>query len=156
MLMLADFPILLVDDEDHIAEVIKRAAHETFPNARIHVVRDYAQAVDYLRETIGPAPQLILLDIDLHVGPSGLDFLERIRQHPQWRLIPTVVLTHLEDEAANKDSYELGANYFSIKPYSFDGWKDYMLGLSNYWFRLVARPIVWLGESKLRGFGRDM
>lgn len=143
------FPILLVDDNEHLAQILSLAAQETFPEASIHAVRSYDHAVSYLDEKIGLAPRLILLDIDLQVGPDGLYLLEQLRQHPQWHPIPVVVLTNIDDENAVADSYQGGANYFTNKPVSYAGWQDYMQQLRDYWLLLATTPTIWL-EPKPR------
>ncbi len=66
--------ILLIDDEQEIADVLNRAASSVFPEAEFMHVTSFAEAVGYLTGLAGRGPRLILLDRDLQSGLDGLTF----------------------------------------------------------------------------------
>src|SRR5438132_1633867 len=118
--------ILLVDDDQTIADLLNRAATSVFPEARFVPILSFSQAVEYFLNIKGKGPRLILLDYDLQSSMTGLDFLQLVRNHPQGRLVPVVMLSTNQSERLIKESFRLGANAFTSKPFSFGEWKDYV------------------------------
>ena len=121
--MTAKFPILLIDDDPAIGEVLQRALLNIFPEAGLHQVFSAQQATDYLDQLAGPRLQLLLLDLDLN-GSNGLDILTKLRAHPRGRLFPVVVLSANDDPDQVRQAYAAGAASFTQKPFSFQQWKD--------------------------------
>ncbi|MCX6212892.1 response regulator [Spirosoma sp.] len=141
------FTILLVDDNAHIAELLTRAAASTFPEAVFIPTSTYDQAARYLGDLTGRGPRLMLLDIHLHTGLSGLDFLSLVRQHPQGHLIPIIMLSASHDPADRVEAYRRGANVYSRKPFSFQAWKRYVGGLRTYWLETATLPAIWFQKE---------
>ncbi|UHG94645.1 response regulator [Spirosoma oryzicola] len=132
--------ILLIDDEQEIADVLNRAASSVFPEAEFMHVTSFAEAVSYLTGLAGRGPRLILLDRDLQSGLDGLDFLALLRQHPQGRLVPVIMLSASRNEQVAQKAYEQGANAFTTKPFSYADWKAYVQQLRAYWFQTATIP----------------
>ena len=141
--MTARFPILLVDDDPHLGEVLQRAALATFPEARFISVTTFGQAVAYLDSLTGNGPRLILLDLDLQSDSTGFDFLILLRQHPQGRLVPVIILSADRRQEQAEQAYRLGANVYTPKPFSFQDWKTYTQRLRAYWFETATVPQLW-------------
>lgn len=139
--------ILLVDDEEEIAEVLNRAAASVFPEVTFVHVNSFTQAVTYLNGLNGVGPNLILLDLDLKSDLSGFDFLDRIRQHPQGRLIPTIMLTSNRNEATAQEAYARGANAFTPKPFTYAEWKLYVQQIRDFWFQTATIPWLYFDPS---------
>lgn len=143
--MTAQFPILLVDDDPDIADILNRAARTAFAEAQFVHVRSFGEAAAYLEGLRGRGPRLVLLDIDLQTELSGLDFLSLMRGHDQGRLVPVVVFsasTRLADQALSR-----GANAFARKPSSYAAWKAYVEQLRHYWFETVTTPNLWFDNE---------
>ncbi len=59
----------------------------------------------------------ILLDV-MMPGINGYETCRRIKDHPQWRLIPVVMLTALSDVESRIQALEAGADDFLSKPFN--------------------------------------
>jgi CheY-like chemotaxis protein len=141
------FPILVIDDEPAIADVLNRVAKITFPEASFTHLSDFNGAIKYLEHMGGRPPKLILMDIDLHTGKDGLELLNLLRRHPSGRLLPVVMLSSHSHSAKLKRAYEYGASSFISKPYSYQQWKDLVSQLRQYWFQTVTIPTLWLEDG---------
>lgn len=141
--MAASFPILIVDDDPSIVDILQRAAQHSFVEAEFIPVHSFTQASLYIEGLQGRGPRLVLLDLDLQSELTGLDFLTLWRAHPQGRLVPVVVLSANQNQARAGETYVRGANAFSTKPTSYQDWKRYVSELRQYWFETVTTPKLW-------------
>ena len=138
--------ILLVEDNRDDIELTQLAlARQGFP-CQVDVVRNGAQALDYLfargdyaSRDPSRLPVLILLDLKLP-KVSGLEVLKEIRADPRTRLLPVVVLTSSIDERDLQQSYSLGVNSYIRKPVDFAQFKDAASQLGVYWLLLNQPP----------------
>lgn len=130
--------VLLVEDDQAHAELIRRGLEEQPFQTRVDHVEDGEAALDYLRS--GPDnPDLILLDIRLP-KVSGLDVLRQIRESERSRLIPTVMLTTSDDPGDIEKAYRFRANSYLVKPIDFNRFETLVGGLGLYWSRWNERP----------------
>jgi two-component system response regulator len=118
--------ILLVEDDP----VEVRLALAAFKKARlanpVRVVRDGAEAIEYLFEN-GPAdrrsrgrlPQLVLLDLRLP-RIQGLEVLRRLKATAQTRSIPVIALAPAGHNGDIQEALRLRADAYIIKPVGFD------------------------------------
>jgi two-component system, response regulator len=138
--------ILLVEDNDDDVELTLRALRRNRVANRVDVVRDGAEALDYLFSAGAYAgrdardvPQLVLLDLKLpKVG--GLEVLERLRSDPRTRRLPVVILTSSNVESDLARSYDLGANSYIRKPVDFTQFMEAVNQLGLYWLVLNEAP----------------
>src|SRR5262249_3384614 len=91
-----------------------RAFEKVGLEKQVHVIRDGAEAVDFLITKKSPV-QLILLDLNLP-KISGLDILRRVRLNEATRQIPIVVLTVSRKEPDLLQSFTMGISDYLIKP----------------------------------------
>jgi CheY-like chemotaxis protein len=145
--MSAQFSILLVDDDPAIADILNRTSESIFPQAQFIHVSSFVQAAAYLDGLEGRGPRLILLDINLQTGLSGLEFLTLIRQHPLGHLLPVVILSTTRRQEEIKEAYIRGANAFTVKPFSYGDWKAYVTQLRIYWFETATIPKPWFEKE---------
>ncbi|MGE0401507.1 MAG: response regulator [Kofleriaceae bacterium] len=137
--------ILLVEDNPNDEELTLRALKKSQILNRVVVVRDGAEALDYLfargAYTSRPAteiPQVILLDLKLP-KIDGLEVLRAIRADDRTKLLPVVILTSsLEDQDLIK-SYGLGANSYVRKPVDFVQFVEAVKQLGLYWL-VINQP----------------
>ncbi|WP_020600309.1 response regulator [Spirosoma panaciterrae] len=142
------FPLLLVDDDPTIADIFRRAIGNAFPEADLKVVDSFSEAAAYLEGLFGRGPRLVLLDIDLRSELSGIDFLTLLREHPQGRLLPVVILSAGEDQTIKEEAYDRGASAFTVKPFSYQAWKSYAEQLRAYWYGTATTPKLWFEREK--------
>ena len=116
------FEMLLVEDNPGDVILIQESLKDIKAGIILHVVKDGAEAVNFLLKNPpyerSPMPDLILLDINLP-KKSGLEVLREIRSHPEVKSVPVVVLTTSRSDKDILRSYGLGANSFVTKPIGF-------------------------------------
>ncbi len=138
--------ILLVEDNPHDVELTLRALKKHNVANRLHMVKDGAEAIDFLfasgaYEDRDPndRPKLILLDLKLpKVG--GLEVLRAVKSDERTRNIPVVVLTSSREEKDIVESYRLSVNSYIVKPVDFDKFLNAVGEVGLYWLLLNVSP----------------
>ena len=137
--------ILLVEDNPDDEALTMRAFAKNNIGNRIVVVRDGAEALDWLFKREGhagrsePDPQVILLDLKLP-KIDGLEVLRQIREDPRTKLLPVVILTSSKEESDLLRGYELRANSYIRKPVDFARFVESVRELGMYWLVLNEPP----------------
>jgi CheY-like chemotaxis protein len=116
--------ILLAEDDDGHASLIRRNLQRAGVINEITHVRDGQEALDFLRGQGAyagkspPAPMLLLLDINMP-RLSGVDVLREVKRHPATSLIPVIMLTTTDDPREVHRCYELGCSVYLTKPVQY-------------------------------------
>lgn len=133
-------PILLVEDNPVDLELTLRAFAKRKLTNPIEIARDGEEAIAFLEKwkNGAPVPVAILLDLNLP-KLNGLEVLEAIKKHPDFRTIPVVVLTTSSESRDVKTSYLLGANSYIVKPVDFDKFMKVAEQIELYW-SVLNRP----------------
>ena len=133
--------ILLVEDNPMDEELTIRAFQKCNSVNQIVVVRDGAEALDYLlaADAARALPQLILLDLNLP-KIDGLEVLRRIRADARTRLLSVVILTSSGEESDIVRGYDLGANGYVRKPVDFVQFAETVRQLGLYWLIINEPP----------------
>lgn len=137
--------ILLVEDNELDVEMTLRALAAHNLSNEVKVVRDGAEALDYLHRRGNFAarppghPLFILLDNKMP-KMSGLEVLEHVRKDEQLRRIPIVMLTSSREEGDLLRSYDLGVNAYVVKPVDFREFVVAMQQLSLFWALINTPP----------------
>jgi two-component system response regulator len=137
--------IVLVEDNRTDEELALRALKKTNIVNPIIVLRDGAEALDYLfrRGKHANVPtdqivQVVLLDLKLP-KLDGLEVLAALRADERTKLVPVVVLTSSDEESDLVRSYGLGANSYVRKPVDFVQFAEAVRQLGLYWM-LINQP----------------
>jgi two-component system response regulator len=134
--------ILLVEDNPNDAELTLRVFDKHHLTNRIHLVRDGAEALEFLFNANTQASlKVILLDLKLP-KVDGLEVLRRLKADAQTRTIPVVVLTSSREERDIVESYQLGVNSYIVKPVDFGQFTDSIRQLGLYWLLLNQPPAL--------------
>ncbi len=138
--------ILLVEDNPDDVELTRIAFAEAGSGHVIRVVSDGAEAVDYLLgrgvhagRDLNDQPALVLLDLNLP-KLNGREVLQAIRESPETRTLPVVVLTTSAEPMDVGSVYELGANSYIQKPVEFERFVDVVRQIGLYWLVLNQPP----------------
>jgi two-component system, response regulator len=135
---MTDNTILLVEDNPDDVDLTLRALAKNKILNTVAVARDGAQALELLFEK-GLRPQLILLDLKLP-KLDGHEVLRRIRENPETKMLPVVVLTSSKEDVDVVESYSRGANSYIQKPVDFDQFLTAVGQLGLYWLVLNFPP----------------
>jgi CheY-like chemotaxis protein len=138
--------ILLVEDDLAHAEIIRRNLRDFRVANRITHIKDGQAALDYLfrkgdyaEPKASPRPQLILLDLRLP-KVDGLEVLQRIKEDPDLKAIPTVVLTTSSAESDMVNAYANGAGSYLVKPVDFAKFTKLLDSFGFYWLAWNKYP----------------
>jgi CheY-like chemotaxis protein len=137
--------ILLVEDSPDDSAFFVHALAKAGVKARLHVVVDGAQALEYFFGDAGDAvrsaslPRLVVLDLKLP-KVDGLEVLRTLKTNPRTQPIPVVVLSSSLEERDLAASYRLGANSYILKPMDFDHYGDCVRTLARYWVEINRTP----------------
>jgi CheY-like chemotaxis protein len=146
--MLTENTILLVEDNPKDVFLIQRALRKADIVTPMQVVSDGDAAVQYLsgeppysdRATY-PLPVLVLLDLKLP-RRSGAEVLAWVRQQPQLKRLPVVVLTSSREYADVNRIYDLAANAYIVKPPAFDQLVEIIKTLNLHWIIYNEKPQI--------------
>ena len=130
--------IVLVEDNPDDEALTLRALRKNNIANRVVVLRDGAEALDFLLAADAPSPQLVLLDLKLP-RIDGLEVLQRLRSEPRTALLPIVVLTSSTEERDMIESYRRHANSYIRKPVDFEQFTEAVRQLGLYWLVLNER-----------------
>jgi CheY-like chemotaxis protein len=135
--------ILMADDDEDDRLMAEEALREAKLLNPIRFVKHGEELLDYLYcrgeysdPGSAPRPGLILLDLNMP-RKDGREAIREIKEDPELKLIPIVVLTTSEAEEDIYRTYDLGVNSYITKPVAFEGLVEVMKNLANYWFNIV-------------------
>jgi two-component system response regulator len=138
--------ILLVEDNPNDIKLALHAFQKHKLANRIHVVRDGAEALEfifctdrYAGRNIKDGPKVILLDLKLPLV-DGVEVLRQVKGDPRTHDIPVVVLTSSRESQDLRDCYQLGVNSYIVKPVDFDQFVDAVRQMGLYWLLLNQPP----------------
>jgi two-component system, response regulator len=138
--------ILLVEDNPSDVELTMRALKRHNLANMVHVVKDGAEALDFIFATgayvardICNRPKVILLDLKLP-KVDGLEVLGKIKSGERTKVTPVVVLTSSREEREIVESFKLGVNSYIVKPVDFDKFLQAISELGMYWLLLNQPP----------------
>lgn len=131
--------ILLIEDNDDHAELVARCFEHHNISNKMYRISDGEAAIEFLQHTgsytdiaSNPLPHLILLDLRLP-KIDGLNVLKYIKDDPDLKKIPVVILTSSDSQNDIQNSYSHYANSYLVKPIDFDKFKKMMDDIGIYW-----------------------
>jgi CheY-like chemotaxis protein len=136
--------LLLVEDAPEDAEMTIETLREgRIRNLRVHWVEDGEEAMAFLRRegqhADAPRPDLILLDLEMP-RMNGLEVLALVKQHPEWKRIPVVMMTGSRREEHILTAYSQHANCYVNKPVDFDEFIEAVRSIEEFWLNVVRLP----------------
>jgi CheY-like chemotaxis protein len=135
--------VLLVEDDEGDALMTREAFEYYKIRNTLHVVTDGEKALQFVRRTgeykDAPRPGLILMDLNLP-RRDGLEVLAELKQDPDLRVIPVVILTTSQAEEDILRSYSLHANAYVSKPVDFERFIDVIRQIDSFFITVVRLP----------------
>lgn len=135
--------LLLVEDSPGDVELTREALEEAKVANTLHVVSDGVEAMEFLRRQGRFAgavrPDLVLLDLNLP-RKDGRQVLAEIKEDPDLRRIPVVVLTTSQAEKDVLAAYELHANAYIVKPVDLQQFLQVVRSVEGFWLAVVKLP----------------
>jgi chemotaxis family two-component system response regulator Rcp1 len=135
--------VLLVEDDDGDVRLAREGLGAGNALNRLTVLDNGSEVIAYLRsegEHAGkPRPDLILLDLNLP-GRDGRLVLADIKDDPELRRIPVVVLTASKADEDVVRSYDLHANAYVTKPIGFDTFVEVVRKVDSFFQSVVRLP----------------
>jgi two-component system, chemotaxis family, response regulator Rcp1 len=135
--------VLLVEDDPGDVMIAREALAAGRLSTELHVVTDGVEAMEYLHRDgsyAGAArPDLILLDLNLP-KKSGHEVLAEVKEDPELRRIPVVVLTTSQAQEDVAKSYDLHANVHVSKPVDFDQFADVVKQIDDFFGNIAELP----------------
>lgn len=135
--------ILLVEDNPGDVRLTQESFKESKVRNTLHVVRDGVEALAFLRGggeyADAPRPDLVLLDLNLP-KKDGREVLAEIKEDPDLKRIPVVVLTISKAEEDILRSYNLHANCYITKPVDLEQFLGVVKAIDEFWFTIVKLP----------------
>jgi CheY-like chemotaxis protein/DNA-binding XRE family transcriptional regulator len=136
--------ILLVEDDPRDVEMTLAAFKEAGVNNRVQVVRDGAEALDFLfcrgiyaQRKMANRPQVVLLDLNLP-KVHGMDVLRQIKADKRTKQIRVVVLTVSRTDDFIREALRLGAEAYIVKPVDFQRFSKITPQLDFSWTLLQS------------------
>jgi CheY-like chemotaxis protein len=138
--------VMLVEDNDDHAELVGAALEVNNLVGSVVRFADAESGLDYLlgdpksdEQLQNQMPDMILLDLMLP-GMSGMEMLKVIKQRPETRSIPVIVLTTSSLDSKIDKAYELGANSYIAKPIGHQDFVIKLAELNMFWSVTAELP----------------
>ncbi|MBK7712412.1 MAG: response regulator [Bacteroidales bacterium] len=137
--------ILLAEDNQNDIDLTILALSDYHLANNIEVVNDGVEVMEYLRfqgrfKGRNPgSPAVVLLDLKMP-RMDGIEVLKEIKNDPDLKHIPVVMLTSSKEESDLIQTYKLGVNAYVVKPVDFKQFMDAIKNLGAFWALLNELP----------------
>jgi CheY-like chemotaxis protein len=106
--------ILAVDDSATVRKFVSVSL--SMQGFQVITASDGMDALEKL-----PQQQVDLLVTDLNMpNMDGFELIRALRENPQYKDLPVIILTSLTDEVSRETGAKLGVNSFLVKPFSLE------------------------------------
>jgi CheY-like chemotaxis protein len=135
---------LLVEDDDDHAELVKYSMRSGNSSNHLDRVSNGMEAIQYLKKETpyseARRPDVILLDLNMPMV-NGHEVIEFVKNDPELKTIPVVVLTTSNAEGDRTLAYESHANSYVVKPVEFKLFQKMISDLEEFWSLWNQSPI---------------
>jgi CheY-like chemotaxis protein len=138
--------ILLVEDNENDALLMRHAFKRAGINNSLLRARDGEEAIDYLAgngvfadRDLYPFPALVLLDLKMP-RVDGFEVLRWIRSQMTMKGLPVTVLTSSDQQWDIEKAHELGVTSYLQKPNELYDLVALLKALQSYW-TIVEKPL---------------
>ncbi len=103
--------ILVVEDESDIRNFVAKAL--TAKGYKVFEASNGYEGWHLLQKV---KPDIVILDIMMPVM-DGMEVLKKIREHPEFKEMPVIMLTGKSEDKDILEGYSVGADYYITKPF---------------------------------------
>jgi len=136
--------ILLVEDNPGDVRLTSEALKEGKIANNVHVAMDGEEAMAFLKKegkySNSVSPDLVLLDLNLP-KKNGLEVLTEIKEDPELKHIPVIILSISKLEEDIMQSYKRYANCYILKPGDLNQFLEVVGSIEEFWFTIVKLPL---------------
>ncbi|MGQ8366852.1 response regulator [Glaciecola sp. 1036] len=138
---MAKASVLLVEDSVSDQVMVERALEDSRICCNLTIANNGVEALEMLTHQSDEKtlPNLVLMDINMP-AMDGKQTLKAIRQSPNLRHIPVIMLTTSDAERDVLESYQLGVNAYLTKPILAHDFINKIREIESFWFELVVLP----------------
>jgi chemotaxis family two-component system response regulator Rcp1 len=137
--------IFLVEDNKADIRLIEEVLKDSLVSHQLITVRNGVDAMAFLRKegeyADAPRPDLVLLDLNLP-KKDGREVLAEIKQDPNLKRIPVVVLTTSHNQDDIFYSYDLHVNCYITKSRNLTELFQIVKGIEDFWLSTVTLPLA--------------
>ncbi|MBI4624596.1 MAG: response regulator [Verrucomicrobia bacterium] len=138
---------LVADDDENDLNMTLAALACRGAQSKVFAVHDGAEAMDYLlsrgdfKSRMAGNPKVLLLDLNMP-RLDGWEVLRQIKADARLKTIPVVIFTSSKRERDVRESYELGANAYVVKPIDYGEFTNAILEIQSFWTERNVPPPV--------------
>jgi|SRR5690554_1210478 len=138
--------ILVAEDDPKDAELMLIALEEFKVANNIVLVKDGAEALDYLHkrgkysERENKNPIVAFLDLKMP-KVDGITVAREVKSDPKLKTIPIVIVTSSREEKDLVESYNIGVNAYVVKPVEFEKFIETVKQLGIFWALINEPPV---------------
>jgi CheY-like chemotaxis protein len=145
--------ILVVEDDQNDQFLIERAFRTIGVTDPIQIAGDGAEAISYMMGEGKFAdrkkyayPTFIITDLKMPKA-DGFAVLEFLKSNPEWKVIPTIVLSASADVDDIKKAYMLGASSYHVKPGTNEELRNQLAVINAYWMTCQVPEVDVTGKQ---------
>lgn len=135
--------ILFVEDNPGDAVLMKEVFRKLDLPHELQIADDGSEIFSLLKELAARGkealPNLILLDLNMP-KKGGIEILAELKQHPDFCVIPVIILTSSQSPRDVEESYRSSANCVLTKPMDLKGLIEMVKALHVFWFEMAVLP----------------
>jgi CheY-like chemotaxis protein len=132
--------ILLIEDDQVDAIVIRRILRGLDAADRLDIVSNGEQALEFLQDPVCCQPSIILLDLNMP-RMNGIEFLNIVKKDARLKMIPVIVVTTSESGPDIAESFRLGAAGYMVKPVAYQKLVEIITTIERYWSLSELPPV---------------
>jgi CheY-like chemotaxis protein len=125
-------PILLVEDDNIDARIVKRALDDLGVTTPLIHLTNGEEALLYLRNNQNQKPCIILLDLNMP-RMNGFEFLRAIKDEENLKTIPVIVLTTSREGRDILETFDFSVAGYVVKPLDYHQFVETMKTIERYW-----------------------
>jgi CheY-like chemotaxis protein len=131
--------IYMADDDEDDRMLFLDAVMELKIPASVTTADDGMELLDKLSQAVKHLPEMIFLDINMP-RKNGFDCLEEIRSAKRdLKKVKIIMLSTSSNPENIEQSYALGADFYAVKPSTFEGLKNLLQKIFEMDWKLVKK-----------------